>query len=588
MIYMSLQLRIALAYIALIFVTMAVVSMYLIGFIRDSYQDSFENNLQNEAGLFIEVVSDKGLLYEDSEKLRDFAERVGTIVEGRVTVTDSSGHVLIDNWLDDSKESFELQTQEITTALSKSIGITNRVSNLTGEQMVYVAVPVLDQEDRVLAVVRMGAIADVIQINMSRILLTVFSSAIVVLVLSVVIAVVLARRITLALESITEGAQAMAAGDLDYRIDVVSQDTIRLTAAFNRMGSNMKSLISELSSEQEKLNVVLDTLADGVVLVDGTQRVLLLNSAASQILQIGEGDALGISLGKITREYEIERVIAVCLSSKDVQYAELFLEAGYQNFSVVATPMYLESYVGCLITMHNVTELVRVETTRREFVSNVSHELRTPLTAVRMIAETLKDGGMEDQEVAGDYVERIIRQVDNMTQLAADLLALSLLDRGETNLNWEKVPLGDVLTELQYDFAAQLRKKDTALQIADLSAMEPVLCDRNQMKQVLSNLIGNAIKFTDVEGMIKIDAVQGSQSVTIKIADNGIGMKREDIPHIFERFYKADRSRGYEGTGLGLAIARHIVQSHGGSLSVESQLDEGSEFRIILPQSSAH
>ena len=171
-----------------------------------------------------------------------------------------------------------------------------------------------------------------------------------------------------------------------------------------------------------------------------------------------------------------------------------------------------------------------------------------------------------------------------MTQLAADLLALSLLDRGETNLDLEKVRLDDVLGELQHDFAVQLKKKNISLQIMELSTLEPMVCDRSRMKQVLSNLIGNAIKFTNFKGTIKVDVVQEPQSMTIKIVDNGIGIEREDIPHIFERFYKADRSRGYEGTGLGLAIARHIVQSHGGSLSVESQIGEGSEFRIILPQ----
>ena len=583
MVYLSLQYRIALAYIALIVVTMAVVSIYLLSFIRDSYQDDLETSLRTNALLFAESMREQAIDQEDLIGLRSISERAADISEYRVTLTDIAGNIIVDTWTNSSEWGVPLDYEEILTATRSEVGTARRISGITSSEILYVAVPLFDNEGVQVAVVRMGASSDSIDVNMNRIVLTVASGAVVIVILSLVVAIMLARRITTTLESVTEGARAMAAGDLDYRIGMVDRDTMQLTTAFNRMGTNMKSLISDLSSEQEKLNIVLDTLDDGVILVDGRQNVILINNAAERILQLGESVALGRSLIEVTREYEIGRIVEACLLSQDMQYTEMSLQGGYKTFTVLAISMELDSYIGCLITMHDVTERVRVETTRREFVSNVSHELRTPLTAMRMLAETLEDGALNDQQMAGDYVGRIIQQVDSMTELVTDLLALSLLDRGEIYLEIEDISLGDIIDDLQRDFLVQLKSKNLVLQVMDLNTVGSIQCDRNRIKQVLSNLLDNAIKFTAAEGVIKVDAQREDQFVVVRVIDSGVGIPLDDIPHIFERFYKSSQLRGYEGTGLGLAIARHIVEAHGGSLLVESRVGEGSEFRVTLP-----
>jgi len=583
MLYLSVQSRIVLAYVVLVSIAMLIFGTYLLGFIRDSYENSIESNLQAKVLLFADGVQAHGLLWDDFVGLHGLTESAGAVSDGRVTVTDSAGKIVADTWTNASQWDVALQTEEIVAAMGGEIDIVNRVSSITNSKMVYVAVPVFDDQSTVVAVARMGVSLDSIDSNMDWILWTVVTGSVAILILSIVVAVILSKRITFAFDSITEGARAISVGDLDYKLSMDSQDSIGLATAFNRMGANMKALITDLSLEKEKLNIVLDTLADGVILVDGGQRIVLLNHAAIGIIHVGETDALGRSLIEVTREYEIERTVAVCLSLQQTQYTELLLHSGYRSFTLVVTPMPLGSYLGCLITMHDVTELVQLETTRREFVSNVSHELRTPLTAVRMIAETLQNGGLEDQQITQGYVKRIILQVDSMTQLVADLLALSLLDKGKINLDLENILLRDLLNELQYDLSTQIKAKNITLDTMDLNIMEPIACDRNRLKQVLSNLMENAIKFTNINGVIKLDACKQGMSIIIRVIDTGIGISHDDIPHIFERFYKADRSRGYEGTGLGLAIAKHIVQLHGGSLSVKSDVGEGSEFVIILP-----
>ena len=583
MFYLSLQFRIALAYIVLIVITMAVVSIYLMGVMQDSYEDDLEHSLHVNALLFAKSVQDIRGSQGDVIRLLDSIEETEELSDYRVTVTDKAGSVVGDTWTRSSDWGEQLAYEEILSAVNNNVGVSRRISTITNSDILYVAVPVFDNENVLVAVVRLGASLDSINPYMNKIVLTVSVGALVILILSVLVAIILARRVAQTLDSVTEGARALAAGDLDYRIGVLGHDTVPVARAFNRMGANMKTLISTLSSEQEKLSIVLDTLEDGVILVDAGRNVLLMNDSAAQIIKLGAVGSVGKPLIEVTREYEIERIVEDCLLSGQVKYAELSLEDNYRAFTVMATPMHLDSYTGCLITLHDVTELVRVDTTRKEFVSNVSHELRTPLTAVRMIAETLQDGALADKQVGGDYVARIIAQIDNMTQLVTDLLALSLLDRRDSSLDIQGNPLGDIIAELQQDFSSHLTAKNIVLQGIDLNTLGDVECDRQRMKQVFSNLLDNAIKFTDFHGVIKIDGYRDDQFVVVKVSDTGVGIARDDIPHIFERFYKVDRSRGHEGTGLGLAIVRHIVQSHGGSISVESKIGEGSEFTITLP-----
>ena len=583
MFYLSLQFRIALAYIVLIVITMAVVAIYLMGVMQDSYEDDLERSLHVNALLFAKSVQEIRGSQGDFTRLLDSIEETEELIEYRVTLTDKAGSVVGDTWTHSSDWGGQLAYEEILSAVNNNVGVSRRISTITNSDILYVAVPVFDDENVLVAVVRLGASLDSINTYMNKIVLTVSVGALVILILSVLVAIILARRVAQTLDSVTEGARALAAGDLDYRIGVLGQDTVHVARAFNRMGANMKSLISTLSSEQEKLSIVLDTLEDGVILVDAGRNVLLMNTSAAQIIKLGEVGSVGRPLIEVTREYEIQRIVENCLLLGQVQYSELSLEDNYRAFTAIATPMHLDSYTGCLITLHDVTELVRVDTTRKEFVSNVSHELRTPLTAVRMIAETLQEGALADKQLAEDYVARIIAQIDNMTQLVTDLLALSLLDRRDSILDIQSNPLGDIIAELQQDFSSPLKAKDIVLQGIDLNTLGDVECDRQKMKQVFSNLLDNAIKFTELHGVIKIDGYRDDQFVVVKVRDTGAGIARDDIPHIFERFYKVDRSRGYEGTGLGLAIVRHIVQSHGGSISVESKIDEGSEFTITLP-----
>ena len=232
------------------------------------------------------------------------------------------------------------------------------------------------------------------------------------------------------------------------------------------------------------------------------------------------------------------------------------------------------------------TSLWQVETTRREFVSNVSHELRSPLAAIRAMTETLQDGALNDTDTAQDFLTRILNDTQRMTTMVNELLELSRLESGQAPIHLAPVSLESVVTEIESRFDVSPDHERLKLETNVPDGIPLVIGEADKLNQVLANLVENAVKVTGDGGLISISANATDRWVEVKVSDNGIGIAREHLPHVFERFYKVDRSRRDGGTGLGLAIAKHLVQAHGGDIKVESVEGEGSTFSFTLPRAS--
>ena len=409
-----------------------------------------------------------------------------------------------------------------------------------------------------------------------------------VFVLCVLMALIRVRRRTGPLRLLTDVVNRLARGDLDHRMPTGRvQETRELAQALNAMADSVKGIVTELSEERDKLSTILATMTDGVALLDHEGRTTLANPAARESLGLPPGSETGQRFIEVVRDHELSELVERCRQTRAPQTLELQLARQRGFFNVIATPLTVQGRESVLLVLHDLTQARRVETTRREFVANVSHELRTPLASIKASAETLQDGAMEDPEASRQFLDRITHNAERMSALVQDLLDLSRLESGEVNLNLAPVDMARVIGEVVETYGEQARAKGVSLIAVEGSGAAEATADESRLQQVLSNLVENAVKFTPSGGEVRVEVERRGRWQEVRVLDRGFGVAKEDMPHVFERFYKADRAQDQGGTGLGLAIAKHIVQSHGGRIWVESRDGGGSVFGFTVPAAQA-
>ena len=388
-------------------------------------------------------------------------------------------------------------------------------------------------------------------------------------------------RTARSVKSVVDGARRLADGDFEYRIpSVQTSEASEMADSFNAMAATIRNMVRDLSGERNKLSAVLNTMADGVVVLEPGGTVVLMNQAAQWLLDIRTTDPVGLRLVERVRDSELIEVITVALESGQPRHGELEMLHRGSFISVIATPLSGDGSEGVLLMLHDLSNLRQIETTRREFVSNVSHELRSPLASIKALTESLQDGAVDEPEVAADFMERIQRDVARMGSLVDDLLALSRLESGQTPLNLAPLDLRAIADDLVDSYSTH--SNGVRIEQTMPTGMPLVTGDEGMVRQVLVNLLENALKFTSEGGLVAIGAAAGDAFVEVSVKDSGAGIPPEHLPHVFERFYKVDRARRDGGTGLGLAIVKHIVQAHGGDVGVESHEGSGSTFTFTL------
>jgi two-component system phosphate regulon sensor histidine kinase PhoR len=352
-----------------------------------------------------------------------------------------------------------------------------------------------------------------------------------------------------------------------------------LASAITSLISTFNLQHATLESERSRLATVLDQITDGVLIADEQGLIQFANPAAGRLFQFG--NPVQHSIAEVVRNHQLVEAWRRCQQTRRMQSESVELPARHQYLQLVVIPDQHSS--GSLLLAQDLTRLRRLETVRRDFVSNLSHELRTPLASLKALAETLQEGALEDPPAARRFVNQIQIEVDALTQMANELLELSRIESGRFALDRSPVAAYDLLVSAARRMQVQAERAGITLRVECADEVPNVPVDVQRLEQVLVNLIHNAVKFTRPGGEVVLSAAAADDGVRFAVRDTGIGIPAEEVARIFERFYRVDKSRAGSGTGLGLSIAKHIVEAHGGRIWAESTEGRGSTFYFTIP-----
>jgi len=394
----------------------------------------------------------------------------------------------------------------------------------------------------------------------------------------------IARITTRRIREVTRASRKLAAGDLQQTILVRSRDEAgELGNAFNEMAGNIRRLIEDISTERSKLDTVLSHMTDGVIVTDKEGNISLANRTAGRLFNFQTEGAIGNTVIETTHDYEVANLTKRCLAIGEQLTTQVELPATGKYLRVVAIPISGNVLSGCLLLFQDLTEMRNLQTMRRELVGNISHDLRTPLAGIRVMVETLRDGAIDDKKAAADFLTRIENEVDRLTQMVLELTELSRIEAGTAELNKSSVNLNELVNEAITQLKPLAIKQNVTLTPALSDSLPAVNIDRERLSKTITNIIHNAIKFNRNGGSVTVTTASDDKTITVKVIDNGIGIPKEGLPHVFERFYKADKSRTNTGSGLGLAIAKHTIEAHGGTIWAQSEEGKGSTFGFTIP-----
>lgn len=385
---------------------------------------------------------------------------------------------------------------------------------------------------------------------------------------------------------LTEAAQALARNSVNQPLPISSSDELGvLTAAFNDMGQNLTDTVARMHWELEQLRAVFRSMAEGVVVIDGDQRILFLNEAGSRMLNVALDGSHGKRLWEVVRHRQLLEAVELVFREDHYRCELDWTGPEPKVFSLHGSRLPGEPLQGAVLVLHDITHVRRLERVRQDFVANVSHELKTPLAAIKATVETLLDGAIEDPEHNVRFLQRVHENAERLHFLVQDLLTLSRIESGEERI--ETAPLA-VAPVIESCVSRQVdRAKAKQLRLLQEPPPEPILAvaDEEALAQILDNLVDNAIKYTPSGGTITLRWYAHDGWAVIEVADTGVGIPEKDLGRIFERFYRVDKARSRElgGTGLGLSIVKHLVQALGGSVQASSQLGVGSTFTVRLP-----
>jgi two-component system, OmpR family, phosphate regulon sensor histidine kinase PhoR len=580
---LRLRWKITLPQITLFLLTLSGLLLYLGNFVRDVYRDALQDRLRAECQLLAEDTLPLLQAPSDAAAIRAFLAPRAAALQARLTLIDAGGNVLGDTEADPATMDNHLSRPEIIQAHAQGFGSSTRLSNTVKIESLYTAVAIREGATE-LGYFRIAIPLSQIDTVTGRLQTALLIATLIAGALTLVASLWTAHRVAKPLEELTEAARQVAAGNLEISFLPGSRDEVgQLTEAFSAMTEQLRAQFDSLGAERGKLDAVLSQMTDGVMIVDEHGAVTLINPSAEQFFEFPFAPAAGHSAAEVMRHHRLMEMLEQC--RQEGRILSTTVELGIQKsfLHAVAIPL-RESLAGSILLLfQDLTRLRRLETVRRDFISNLSHELRTPLASLRALSETLQDGALEDPAAAHRFLDLILSEVDTLQQMSGELLELSQIESGKTPLHIQPVEPAALLRDAGDRMGLLAERNGLSITIQTEAHLPLVSVDSPRIGQVLANMIHNAVKFTPPGGSITLSAVPSGEEVRFGVSDTGAGIPADDLSRIFERFYKSDRSHSSGGTGLGLAIARHLIEAHGGRIWVESALGKGSTFYFTLP-----
>lgn len=582
--------RLIASFLLLISATLLILGSYILWFFHENNTDRLTGNLLTEAKIAEELLQpdmrDPGKKASIEALLKELATRV----DHRITIIDTAGVVIADSWENPTAMENHAQRPEVRDAIAGEKGVAIRYSTTVSENLLYVAVPVRDGAQTV-GVVRVAATLASVEAAFSQIRSVLLIAFLVTSVFGVLLSFRLARKYTAPLEKITQVARQMGLGQLDKRVTIKTGDEIEVLGhTLNNLAASLDDKLNEIVAEKRKLELILANMDNAVLLLDRYGRVTDVNNLAAAVFGISPG-MLGQHNIQVIGHSALEKAVRETVDQGQSRHIDLKTNfSGVKRvFQVFLAPTSStdNEITGVLCVFHDITALKEVEERQAEFIANASHELGTPLTAIKGFAETLLDGAIQDPHLGVKFITIIQEEADRMHRLVKDLMQLARLNSAEyrQQVRLEPTAVDTVAATVVNQLYPQWHAKELTV---TLDARETPLIARanpDWLTQVLVNLLDNAVKFTPAGGAIVIACREEAESIVIRVEDTGTGIPPADLPHIFDRFYRVDRSRVREGggTGLGLSIVKFIIEMLGGTITVQSTVGTGTAFTITLP-----
>ena len=577
----KIRLRLAIVFISLIGVSVLICGILSAKLLRDSLMESMRESMNDQLKVIARFTTENTnnfKILSGSEKVSRFTRTVQS-QKTQLTWVDRNGRVF-----GDPKASEVVKKQP-----KGGQYIIHEYSEIGGRAM-YVANPILVSGEMLGYFVLSKSVGQV-DASTQRLWNALILGLIIIFSITLIIIIRFAQGITLPIEKITRIVEEITSFNFSSRAIEHDQDEIgKLGQAINTMSQSLDQQLQRIFDDENRFKTVLDNMITGIIMLDADYRISLLNKQAEKMIDYDKKYLLGQSYTVVKHPLELPILIDQCLQTKTGIREELTIYYPYERIvelNIVPLKMLNNEICGMMIMIHDISIIRKLEMMRREFVANVSHEIKTPLTALKGFAETLLAGAIDERETARSFLQIIYNEANRLNRLITDILQLSKMESGQYKLQFSAIELKPFFEKVELMMVTQAKQKSILLRLNVPDGLF-IEADEDLLMQIMINLVTNAINYTPHGGRVVIRAQYADSNldrILFEVSDTGIGIPKQDQERIFERFYRVDKARSREsgGTGLGLSIVKHLVELHQGIITVESQTDTGSTFKIIFP-----